>query len=141
VWAQGLAARRPFHDATQLFEAAGELWEKLGKDEWLEAFRHHPKIGERKAGEPAQAQRWSEQEQRSVANSTPQLLEELAKLNQSYEAQFGYIFIVCAAGKSTEEMRALLQERLQNDAESELRVAAGEQAKITRLRLEKILEL
>jgi allantoicase len=141
AWAQRVVARQPFHDAAQLFEWAREIWKKLAKDDWLEAFRSHPRIGERNAGQPAQAQRWSDQEQRSVANSGAQLLAELAKLNQSYEARFGYIFIVCAAGKSTEEMLALLQERLKNDPESELRAAAGEQEKITRLRLEKMLEL
>jgi allantoicase len=141
AWAQGVAGRRPFHDPAQLFESAREVWEKLRKDDWLEAFHQHPKIGERKAGEPDQAQRWSEQEQRSVADSARQLLEELAKLNQAYEARFGYIFIVCASGKSAEEMLGLLGQRLKNDPESELRIAAGEQAKITRLRLEKMLEL
>lgn len=143
AWAQGIASRRPFHDAARLFEAAGALWEKLGKDDWLEAFRQHPMIGECKAagGQADQAQRWSGQEQRPVANAAPHLLHELASANQAYQARFGYIFIVCASGKSTEEMLALLKERLQNDPESELRVAAGEQQKIMRLRLEKMLEL
>ena len=141
AWAQRVAAGRPFHDAEQLFAAADTAWKKLLKDDWLEAFHHHPKIGERKAGPPSQAGRWSEQEQRSVGDSAPELLQEIARLNQIYESRFGYIFIVCATGKRTEEMLALLKQRLQNDPESELRIAAGEQAKITRLRLEKLLEL
>ncbi len=143
TWAQRVADRRPFRDAAQLFEAAHEVWEKLGRNDWLEAFSHHPKIGERKAAvaQPAEAQRWSEQEQRSVSSSAAHLREELANTNQIYQARFGYIFIMCATGKSTEEMLALLRERLKNDPETELRVAAGEQQKITRLRLEKMLEL
>ena len=143
AWAERVLVRRPFHDAARLLDAAREVWEKLGKNDWLEAFSHHPKIGERKAeGAPSeQARRWSEQEQRSVANSAPRRLDELASANQRYQARFGYIFIVCASGKSTEEMLAILGERISNDHETELRVAAGEQQKITRLRLEKMLEL
>ncbi len=143
TWAQRVADGRPFRDAAQLFDAAREVWEKLGKNDRLEAFSHHPKIGERTAaaGQPPEAQRWSQQEQRSVSNSAPQVRDELTNANQIYQARFGYIFIVCASGKSTEEMLALLRERLKNDPETELRTAAGEQQKITRLRLEKMLEL
>ena len=142
AWAQAVAARRPFRDAAQLFAAAAEIWETLGKDDWLEAFHHHPKIGERSAagGQTVESQRWSEQEQCAAANAAPTLLDELAHANQAYQDRFGYIFIVCASGKSAEEMLALLRERMNNDPETELRVAAGEQARITRLRLEKMLE-
>jgi allantoicase len=143
AWAQRVAARRPFCDAAQLFDAARETWEKLGRDDWLEAFSQHPRIGEHKAavGQSSEAQRWSEQEQRAVSNSAPHLRDDLANANHAYQARFGYIFIACASGKRTEEMLALLHERMNNDPETELRVAAGEQQKITRLRLEKMLEL
>jgi len=142
-WVEQIRGRRPFHDTEQLFDAAREIWQKLGQGDWLEAFSHHPKIGERKAAaaSPEQARQWSQQEQRGLANSTPQLQEELASANQRYQQRFCYIFIVCASGKSTEEMLALLHERTNNDLETELRVAASEQQKITRLRLEKLLEL
>lgn len=142
AWAQAVTERRPFNDPAQLFAASTELWESAGKDVWLEAFRHHPKIGERKAagGQSAESQRWSEQEQRFAAGAAGSVLEELAGANQAYEDRFGYIFIVCASGKSADEMLALLRARMNNDPETELRVAAGEQAKITRLRLEKMLE-
>jgi allantoicase len=142
AWAQAVADRRPFHEAAQLFTAATEIWEKIGKDAWLEAFSHHPKIGERKpaAGQTAESQRWSEQEQRTAAYAAASVFDELAHANQAYQARFGYIFIVCASGKSADEMLALLHERMKNDPETDLRVAAGEQAKITRLRLEKMLE-
>lgn len=143
AWTQSVAAQRPFCDAAQLFNAANQVWGNLGKDDWLEAFSHHPKIGERKAaiGQSPEAQRWSQQEQQAVSNSAPHLWEELANANRIYQARFGYIFIVCASGKSAEEMLALLRDRMNNDPETELRVAAGEQQRITRLRLEKMLEL
>jgi len=136
-------AHRPFHDPAQLFDTAREVWKRLGKDDWLEAFSHHPKIGERKAAaaSPEQARQWSQQEQRGVTSSAPHLLDELASANQCYLERFGYIFIVCATGKSTEEMLTMLRERMNNNTETEFRVAAGEQEKITRLRLEKLLEL
>jgi allantoicase len=141
-WAEWVATRRPFRDLVQLLDTAEKAWLRLGKDEWLEAFSHHPKIGDRSppATPGQQSQRWSEQEQSSVANSPPQLLEELARANELYQARFGYMFIVCATGKSTEEMLQSLRERLKNDPETELLVAAAEQQKITRLRLEKMLE-
>lgn len=143
AWVASVRARRPFRDAAQLLDTAREVWEKLGKSDWLEAFSHHPKIGERNVtgalGE--QARRWSEREQNAVANSEPRLLDELASANHCYLERFGYIFIVCASGKSTEEMLALLRQRMNNDPETELGVAAGEQQRITRLRLEKLLEL
>jgi len=141
AWARTVADRRPFGDQAALLTAAAEVCEKLGEDDWREAFSHHPKIGGRRAAQPEQARRWSEQEQRTVASSAPRLLEELAAANERYQQRFGYIFIVCATGKSTEEMLALLNKRMSNNPETELRVAAGEQQKITRLRLEKLLEL
>ena len=143
AWAQRMLAKRPFGNLADLFEAAKQIWRDLRQADWLEAFRHHPKIGERKAADAqsAQAQQWSQQEQQAVGRSSSQLLDELARRNQAYEQRFGYIFIACATGKSTEEMLASLNRRLNHDAESEMRVAAEEQHKITRLRLEKMLEL
>ena len=115
---------------------------QLTRDDLLEAFRHHPRIGEQKAAEAqsAQAQRWSKQEQAGVEVAPAETLAALAEANQAYEARFGYIFLICATGKTSEEMLALLRTRLHNDAEQELRIAAVEQQKITRIRLEKLLE-
>jgi 2-oxo-4-hydroxy-4-carboxy-5-ureidoimidazoline decarboxylase len=93
---------------------------------------------EKKFGNAAQ---WSANEQSNVANASKEILETLAKGNQDYETKFGYIFIVCATGKSAAEMLALLQSRLPNDPEKEIEIAADEQNKITRLRLEKLLEV
>ncbi|MEA2173507.1 MAG: 2-oxo-4-hydroxy-4-carboxy-5-ureidoimidazoline decarboxylase, partial [Blastocatellia bacterium] len=86
------------------------------------------------------AQSWSEEEQSGTRQASQELLSELTEANRAYEAKFGYIFIVCATGKSTEEMLALLKERLPNDPDAELRNAAAEQSKITQLRLKKLLK-
>src|SRR5207244_5560051 len=104
-----------------------------GREDWLEAFRAHPRIGEKAASE------WSQQEQALVEKASPPQLSALRNANRSYESRFGYIFIVCATGKSTEEMLALIHERLQNDDDKELRIAAEEQRRITQLRLEKLV--
>lgn len=136
-----LLEQRPFSDLEDLLAKAEATWWSLDEAEWLQAFRSHPKIGERKAAEKTSiaAERWSEQEQSGVRNAGAATLELLADLNQEYEAKFGYIFIVCATGKSSEEMISLLRQRLLNAPEAELRVAAAEQQKITQLRLKKLL--
>ena len=140
-WARQLTSARPFASLNELLAQADRIWWSLDSEDWLEAFHSHPKIGEKKAAAPTavEAQRWSEDEQAGVRDSAQQTLDALAKLNQTYEEKFGYIFIVCASGKSSEEMLAILRARLENNADAELRVAAAEQAKITQLRLGKLL--
>ena len=140
-WARELAARRPFGGAAALLAAADEVWWSLAPDDWHEAFRAHPRIGERKAA-PAQTARaagWSAQEQSAASSADAEVAEALAEGNRAYERRFGHIYIVCATGKTAEEMLAILRARLANAPETELRAAAAEQAKITRLRLEKLL--
>ena len=140
-WAQQMVAARPFRDLNELIIKADSVWWSLNSEDWLEAFHSHPKIGEKKAAAPTavEAQQWSEDEQSGIRDSAQQTLDALAKLNQTYEETFGYIFIVCASGKSSEEMLAILHDRLKNNAAEELRIAAAEQAKITLLRLRKLL--
>jgi OHCU decarboxylase len=140
-WAHVMAGQRPFASREKVYTEADEVWWSLSEEDWLEAFRAHPKIGEQKAAtaQSQQAQSWSAQEQSGVANAAAETQNELARLNREYEDRFGFIFIVCASGKSSEEMLAILQSRIGNDRESEIRVAAEEQRKITRLRLEKLL--
>ena len=140
-WARQLTAARPFASFDELIAKADRIWWSLDSQDWLEAFHSHPKIGEKKAAAPTavEAQRWSEDEQAAIRDSAQQTLDALAKLNQTYEENFGYIFIVCASGKSSEEMLAILRARLDNNPDAELRVAAAEQAKITQLRLGKLL--
>lgn len=140
-WVSQMVRGRPFDNVEKLKEHARDVWWKLDAADWLEAFRSHPRIGERKAEASAsqQAQQWSGQEQSGVHDASRQTLDSIADLNHEYQAKFGYIFIVCASGKSSEEMLALLRQRLENEPDDELRIAANEQAKITELRLGKLL--
>ncbi len=145
-WARRMAQQRPFPtggDAMRrLLDSADRVWWDLGREDWLEAFTRHPRIGEKAAAKDASAEtrRWSEEEQSGTRSAREQVLAALAKANRAYEQRFGYIFIVCATGKSSEEMLALLQQRLQNDPAAELRMAAEEQRRITHLRLQKLLQ-
>lgn len=140
-WSEMMTDRRPYPNVEDLTNTANEIWQSLTQSDWLEAFRSHPKIGEKKAAEPVSTQstHWSGQEQAGVDNAARDTIDELAQLNSEYENKFGFIFIVCATGKSAEEMLALLRQRLQNDYEAELPIAAAEQAKITELRLKKLI--
>jgi allantoicase len=138
AWASKVAQERPFREPGDLFREAERAFDQLDRDDWLEAFAAHPRIGERFSGD-GQSSRWSEQEQAGVESASPEFLDELAQANRLYEDRFGHVFLVCATGKSAFEMLNLLSERLGNDRDTELNVAAGEQRKITRLRLEKML--
>lgn len=140
-WAQRLAQLRPFQTAEQLHDSAGRVWWELQQEDWLEAFRQHPKIGEKKAAgaQTPRTSKWAREEQSGTHNARPELLDALAQANRKYQKRFGYIFIVCATGKSAEEMLALLEQRLHNAPAAEILIAAEEQSKITRLRLEKLL--
>ena len=141
-WAEAMTEERPFTDEQALLETADRVWRGLAREDWLEAFRSHPKIGERRAARETgeEARRWSEDEQKGTRDAGREVLDELAAANREYEEKFGHIFIVCATGKSAAEMLALLRQRLGNEPETELRVAAEEQRRITQLRLKKSLE-
>jgi OHCU decarboxylase len=142
-WAAEVAALRPFWDVGQLLNIAGRVWRELDAEDWLEAFRAHPKIGESKAAKETgeEARRWSEGEQSGARDAAAKTLDALAQANREYEERFGFIFIVCATGKTAEEMLFILRARIRNDPETELRVAAGEQWRITELRLKKFLNV
>jgi OHCU decarboxylase len=143
-WARRMAAARPFADEDALLEAADRLWWELGEEAWLEAFRAHPRIGERKAeaeaGRTERERRWSAGEQAGAAGAGEETRAALAEGNRAYEARFGFVFLVCATGRTAEEMLATLRARMGNEPAEELRVAAEEQRKITRIRLRKWLE-
>lgn len=133
-WVAGMVARRPFGSRETVLAAADEIWASLNGDDWREAFAHHPRIGEQTTNSVAA------NEQSGVTGAADDVRQALAKANRDYEQRFGYIYIVCATGKTAEEMLAIANSRLQNDPDTELRVAAEEQRKITRLRLQKLLE-
>jgi allantoicase len=132
AWACGMVDGRPFQSLDDLKEKSDQIWQGLGREDWLEAFAAHPRIGE--AGS-----RWSEAEQAGARGADAETLAALAATNRDYESRFDHIFIVCATGKSAAEMLGLLRARLDGDPATELRVAAEEQRKITHLRLEKLL--
>ncbi len=140
-WAEGMARARPFKTEAAVYAEAGWLWSQTGPEDWKEAITHHPRIGDvAKLRERFKATgAWSEQEQKGVEGAGEQVLHALAEGNREYEARFGFIFLICATGKSASEILEHLQERLKNPPALELRIAAGEQAQITRLRLEKLL--
>ena len=133
-WAAAMTAARPFADVDAMIAQAERIWTSLEAADRLEAFAAHPRIGERRA-----ATEWSSQEQAGVRLADPHVQETLAARNIDYQERFGYIFIVCATGKSPAEMLAMLEARLSNDAPTELAVAAEEQRKITALRLRKLV--
>lgn len=136
-WVERMMHSRPFASRETVLSAARDVWLALDETDWKEAFSHHPKIGDRDAlrNRFPESHHLSAQEQTGVNDAHGDVLSELASLNQEYEARFGYIFIVCATGKSADEMLALLRERLTNDPADEIRLAAEEQVKITALRL------
>ena len=134
-WARALVGARPFADAAALFSVAEDAWAATGPEDWREAISHHPRIGDLASTNGA----WSSQEQQGVSGAAEDVLQALAAENSAYEARFGFTFLVCATGRSAAQMLALLQARMPNAPAEELRVAAGEQAKITRIRLEKLL--
>lgn len=138
-WASGVAARRPYPDVEALYKAADSIWWNLDRAGWLEAFSHHPQIGDRPASGSDSARKWAEGEQSGARTATDDVKERLARANRAYREKFGYIYIVCATGKTAEGMLAILNQRLQNDAPSELSIAAEQQRLITRIRLDKLL--
>ena len=136
-WLDLMMARRPFGSADALQSLARSEWFSLDEDDWLEAFAHHPKIGDRASLEkrfPA-THDLSSKEQAGVGSARTDVIDALSEANETYLERFGFIFIVCATGKSAEEMLKMLRDRLSNDRATELRIAAEEQAKITALRL------
>lgn len=140
-WAAELSKRAPFPEPSKLIQESEHIWRALSPDDWMEAFRSHPRIGEQKAAEQVsrEAQQWSKQEQSAARSASMETKNELIELNRQYQERFGFIFIVCAAGKSANEILSVLKQRLNNEAAEELRIAANEQAKITELRLAKLI--
>ena len=141
-WALALEAQRPFASEDVLFAFSDRVWETMQVDDWMQAFRAHPRIGERKMHDAtAQSKQWSNQEQSAVDQAHAEILAELTAGNRQYEEQFGFTYIVCATGKSAEEMLQILLRRLSSDRDAELREAAEQQRQITQIRLRKWLQV
>ncbi|MEO8447910.1 MAG: 2-oxo-4-hydroxy-4-carboxy-5-ureidoimidazoline decarboxylase [bacterium] len=140
-WIAGMMALKTVKTKKEILDEAEKIWFSLNHKDWLEAFSHHPKIGDLNSIREkfASTKKMAESEQSGVNVADNETLNELAKLNQAYERKFGYIFIVCATGKSAMEMLAIIKNRVSNDSEIEIKIAMKEQNKITKLRLEKLL--
>jgi 2-oxo-4-hydroxy-4-carboxy-5-ureidoimidazoline decarboxylase len=141
-WAASLTSQRPFANEDKLCATADQVWATMQESDWMQAFRAHPRIGERKVEHAtAQSKQWSGQEQAAVDPSQAEILAELAAGNRTYEERFGFTYIVCATGKSAETMLAILRQRLCSNRDTELREAAEQQRQITQIRLRKWLQV
>jgi 2-oxo-4-hydroxy-4-carboxy-5-ureidoimidazoline decarboxylase len=140
AWCEAMTSARPFAGPDALHAAADAAFDALADDGWLEAFACHPRIGDLESLRMKFAgnREWSRGEQSGVDSADERTIVALARGNDDYFARFGYLFIVCATGKSAAEMLGLLEARLTNDPADELRVAAAEQRKITHLRIDKL---
>jgi 2-oxo-4-hydroxy-4-carboxy-5-ureidoimidazoline decarboxylase len=140
-WVSCMEVLRPFENEQKLLTAASDCWYALSQKDWLEAFAHHPKIGDTADLEKkfSATKEWAGQEQGAVRTAGKLTVERMALLNREYEIKFGYIFIVCATGKSVQEMVSIIEERLHHHAEQEIITAMEEQNKITAIRLKKLL--
>ncbi|WP_420589416.1 2-oxo-4-hydroxy-4-carboxy-5-ureidoimidazoline decarboxylase [Bacterioplanoides sp.] len=140
-WIEGMVAARPYANVEQCLSVAETVWSKLGESDFLQAFEGHPKIGDVSSlkAKYAHTKKLASGEQSSVNEASDEVIERLAKGNNDYHDKNGFIFIVCATGKSAAEMLELLEQRLPNSREQELVNAAAEQAKITAIRINKLL--
>lgn len=140
-WIERMLRERPFRSTEHLLTAAETAWRHLAPDDWQEAFAHHPRIGERRprAAVSAAASAWSAMEQSLAAPAEERVRDELSRAGADYERKFGMIYIVCATGLGADDILADLRRRLGNEPETEQRIAAAEQAKITILRLRKLI--
>ncbi len=135
-----MAKEHPFASAEELKSKSETAWKSLTRSDWLAAFAHHPKIGDVESLHKkfATTAGWAANEQSGVGSASEDIINSLARGNQEYEARFGYIFIVCATGKTAAEMLGLLATRLEHEPDTEFDIACREQKKITQLRLEKL---
>ena len=140
-WVAAMVARRPYRTREDLLAVSDGVAHSLGPEDWLEAFAYHPRIGERKSAATASsvAAAWSAGEQAASSTASIATREALALANVEYEQRFGYIFIICALGRSAAEILAELRRRMKNEPDVELAIAASEQRRITRQRLEKLI--
>jgi len=141
-WADGMVHERPYNSFDDLVQHGATLWNSLSSEDWLEAFSAHPKIGDMASlrAKYRSTSGWASGEQSGVDNAQEEVLRGLAEGNQTYETKYGYIFIVCATGKTAAEMLEILRSRMDNEPARELFIAAEEQNKITKIRLEKLCQ-
>ncbi len=143
AWVDRMLHVFPVEDYVDLTEDAEEKWYECTAHEWKEAFRYHPRIGDTASLKEkfASTAQWASGEQSGVRSASEQVLKDLVELNKAYEEKFGYIFITCATGKTADQMLEELRSRLSNDEDTEIKIAADQQAQITRIRLGKLLDV
>ena len=143
AWVNKMLTVFPVEDLVELLEFSEEKWNECTIEEQREALEQHPKIGDINSLKEkfANTANWAAGEQSGVNNANEDVLQELAKGNDAYQDKFGFIFIICATGRSAEEMLGDLKERINNSKDQEIKIAAAEQLKITKLRLEKLFEI
>jgi 2-oxo-4-hydroxy-4-carboxy-5-ureidoimidazoline decarboxylase len=140
TWAERLLSERPFDSIEELKNCSDKIWTLLDENSWKEAFSHHPKIGDMESLKKkfASTANWAVKEQAAVKTAGIETLNALEKGNMDYENKFGFIFIICATGRSASEMLDALNSRINNSQSTELKIAVQEQNKITHLRLNKL---
>ncbi|GAA1592832.1 2-oxo-4-hydroxy-4-carboxy-5-ureidoimidazoline decarboxylase [Actinoplanes couchii] len=139
AWGAAILASRPFADRAALLAGAEATGRDLSWAEVLAGLSAHPRIGERAAGDSAEAA-WSRAEQSAAAQSADDRTgAELIAANREYEERFGHVFLIFASGRSQAEILAAARERLGNDETTERAIVTGELSRIARLRLERVL--
>lgn len=134
-WAERVTDARPYVDQQQLLDQADHVWQELDPADWLEALHGHPRIGE----DGGSSREFSTAEQSGMAEADDAVRAAIADGNRLYEATFGHVFLISAAGRSPQDILGNLQARLHNEATLEVQIAAQEHRRITRLRLQKLL--
>ena len=142
-WADKMLTVFPVEDLVDLEECAEEKWYQCSEQDWKEAFQQHPKIGDINSLKQkySATKTWAEGEQAGVSTASEEVLQKLSERNNKYQEKFGYIFIVCATGKTAGEILVMLEDRLPNSPEEEIKIAAEEQNKITKIRIEKLFSV
>ncbi|MFA7484059.1 MAG: 2-oxo-4-hydroxy-4-carboxy-5-ureidoimidazoline decarboxylase [Vulcanimicrobiota bacterium] len=137
-WADEMVRSAPFQDLEDLLAKGARAWSECEEKDWMEALDGHPRIGQKASGSSLSA-KWSAGEQAAAKSPDQQVLDELAEAQQNYFEKFGFIFLICASGRSSHEILAAAKERLNHSRSEEIQKVADEQAKIIHLRLEKLL--
>ncbi|MFF8026080.1 2-oxo-4-hydroxy-4-carboxy-5-ureidoimidazoline decarboxylase [Streptomyces sp. NPDC007896] len=135
AWVRALLARRPYTTPDDLFAASDAAMAELTAEDLAEAMAGHPPIGRPKPGDPT-----SSREQRGMAGATAELKEEMLELNLAYQERFGHVFLICATGRTGEQMRDAVKERIGNSPEREREIVRSELGKINRIRLARLVE-
>ncbi|GAA4894701.1 2-oxo-4-hydroxy-4-carboxy-5-ureidoimidazoline decarboxylase [Streptomyces coeruleoprunus] len=135
AWGSKLLAQRPYASAEELFRASDAAMAELTAEDLAEAMAGHPPIGRPKPGDPTSAR-----EQSGMAGASEALKAEMLELNLAYQEKFGHVFLICATGRTGEQMRDAVRERIGHTPEEEREIVRAELGKINRIRLTRLVE-